>query len=367
MRNKKTPAEREMNEWLREGQLALAPMRFELGLIEPRVENRVWDFALMGVWGEARINFVAEYRSNSTPLEFESAVKQCQTSPRPAGTSPLIILPYLRPAQLEELERLGLSGVDLCGNGVIVGPKRLRLFRTGEPNRFTTSAPIKNIYRNNTSMVARLFASVPRFSSVRDIQTEVNARNPFVQKGLAKPMQLGTVSKALNGLTDDIIVDRTEGIQLIQPEKLLEQLVDNYQPPERQRSRKLRIPTSGGQLWVELGQKIAMAPYPVLRTGLSSVGRYAVMAREDTIQLYCPKIDELQQLLGGQETRQFPDVELIEANQEPLFFYPEHVKEFPWAPALQTYLELMTGDKRDRETAEQVKQFLLRTMAGNLQ
>ena len=184
MRIRKAPAEQEMGEWLRQGQLCLAPMRFELKSREVEPIGSYWDYALVGVWGETKIDFVAECKTSATPKAFENAVKQCQTSPRPAGTWPLVILPYLRPSYLEELERLGLSGVDLCGNGVIVGPKRLRLFRTGEPNRFTTSAPIKNIYRNNTSMVARLFASVPRFASVRDIQTEVNARNPFVQKGL---------------------------------------------------------------------------------------------------------------------------------------------------------------------------------------
>ena len=166
MEFRKAPVEADLAELLQKGQLSLAPMRFELGRIQPRIDTEVWDFELIGVWGDTRINFVVEYKPNSTPLAFDSAVKQCRSSPPPAGTWPLVILPYLRPSYLEELERLGLSGVDLCGNGVIVGPKRLRLFRTGEPNRFTTSAPIKNIYRNNTSMVARLFASVPRFGTV---------------------------------------------------------------------------------------------------------------------------------------------------------------------------------------------------------
>ncbi len=367
MQFRKAPVEIEMVELLQKGQFSLVPMRFELKSRDTEPIASDWDFGLTGVWGDTKIDFVAAYKTSSTPLAFENAVKRCQSSPRPSGTWPLVILPYLRPSYLEELERLGLSGVDLCGNGVIVGPKRLRLFRTGQPNQFTTSAPIKNIYRNNTSMVARLFASVPSFESVRDIQNEVNARNPFVQKGQAKSMQLGTVSKALKGLTDDLIVDRTEGIRLIQPEKLLKQLLASYQPAESKQTRRINVPTSGEKLWQLVGRLCSNAPYPVVATGLSSVGKYAVMAREELIQLYCPKIDELQAVLGGQETRQFPNVELIESNQEPLYFDAQIENKFPWASPLQTYLELMSGDKRDRETAEQVKLRLIRIINGNIE
>src|SRR5262249_10978598 len=101
---------------------------------------------------------------------------------------------------------------------------------------------------------------------------------------------------------------------------------------------------------------------PVVATGLASTGKYAVMAHEDILALYCPRIDELQELLKGSETDQFPNLELIETDDEPLYFDPREDKGFFWASPLQTYLELMAGDKRDQETAEQVKPILLRTM-----
>jgi hypothetical protein len=34
-----------------------------------------------------------------------------------------------------------------------------------------------------------------------------------------------------------------------------------------------------------------------------------------------------------------------------------------WASPIQVYLELMTGDKRDRETAGQVKEVILKSSA----
>jgi hypothetical protein len=234
------------------------------------------------------------------------------------------------------------------------------IYRTGEPNLFKNSAVIKNVYRNNTSMVARLFAAVPEFDSVSAIQNEVNARNPFVQKGRSKPMQLGTVSKALKGLTDDLVVDRTEGIRLLQPEKLLRQLVDNYEPLRGARTRRISIPKTGSKLKEQLRQQLAATTFPVVASGLSSVSRYATMARGEMIQLFTPRIDALQTLLHGKETTAFADVELIETREESIFFDARIEQGFPWASPLQTYLELMAGDKRDRETAEQLEDLLLR-------
>ena len=61
-----------------------------------------------------------------------------------------------------KLEAEGVSGIDLCGNGVIVVPDQLLVLRTGFPNRFRWEGTIKNVYRKNSSIVARVFLLVPR-------------------------------------------------------------------------------------------------------------------------------------------------------------------------------------------------------------
>jgi len=58
----------------------------------------------------------------------------------------------------------------LCGNGVVGVPGEFFVFRTGAENRFPTYTPIKNIYRRNTSMVARALLTDPDFrSALRDL------------------------------------------------------------------------------------------------------------------------------------------------------------------------------------------------------
>lgn len=55
----------------------------------------------------------------------------------------------------------------------------------------------------------------------------------------------------------------------------------------------------------------------------------------------------------------FENLVLIESQEEKNSFDAQTINGFPWAFPLQCYLELMCGDKRDKETAVQVLDFLL--------
>jgi predicted oxidoreductase len=67
--------------------------------------------------------------------------------------------------------------------------------------------------------------------------------------------------------------------------------------------------------------------------------------------------------LPGSRTDRFPNLEIIEADDETAYFDALEDDKFLWASSVQVYLELMAGDKRDRETAEQVRSFILKLPA----
>ena len=100
---------------------------------------------------------------------------------------------------------------------------------------------------------------------------------------------------------------------------------------------------------------------PVVATGTSSVSRYTVMPRGDLLSVYCPKLEPLRVLLPGSRTDRFPNLELIEVEDETVYFDARQEEGFWWASPVQVYLELMTGDKRDQETAEQLKPYIMNT------
>ncbi|MDP9381366.1 MAG: hypothetical protein M3Q29_14705, partial [Chloroflexota bacterium] len=60
-----------------------------------------------------------------------------------------------------------------------------------------------------------------------------------------------------------------------------------------------------------------------------------------------------------QETSRFPNVELIETEDQTVYFDPNEEEGFPWISALQTYLMLAAGGKREQETATQIRSDLV--------
>ena len=63
----------------------------------------------------------------------------------------------------------------------------------------------------------------------------------LVQRWDKKNISLSTVSKALNTLAQDLIVERKDKIRLLQPDKLLEKLSVNYEPPKIKNRVRIRI------------------------------------------------------------------------------------------------------------------------------
>ncbi len=357
---KKPPTEKQVIERLRTGQLDLPPLRFEvLESSSPNDQSPPWDAIVEARWQDERVLFAVECKAASTPKAFEETVRQATDLLRPRGCLPLIVLPYLRDSQLAELEQRGLSGVDLCGNGVVVAPGKFSVYRTGAKNQFPSYSPIKNVYRKNTSMVARALMAKPSYAAVQDLRDEINARNVLVARWGKTPMSPGTVSKALKGLEDDLIVDRRDGVRILQADKLLDRLSESYVSPSVTNRVRMKIDCGPEELTRLIREKSDAAIAPVVATGLSSVPRYAVMQRDEILSVYCPRGDALLKQLPGKEDSRFPNFELLETEEQPVYFDAREEKGFLWASPLQTYLELAAGDKRDRETAEQVRSYLL--------
>jgi hypothetical protein len=362
-KNRKIPTEKEMIEQLRLGRVSLSPLSFRLLPRRPQKErNQYFDVLVEASWGKSVAKFAVECKSLSTPKAFQDGLNLLKTSSLPKGCRPLLFVPFLSERQLQELEREKISGIDLCGNGVVVVPEMFAVFRGGEKNRFTSSAPIKNIYRKNSSMVGRVFLLCPEYDTVQDVCAEINRRNLLVKRWDKKAMSLSTVSKALKTLQEDLIISREVTIRLLQPDKLLQKLSENYGPPNIRERIRLKVPEGIGTIADLLRKESQVLGLPLASAGVSSVGRYAVMQRGNFLSVYCPRLDILLERLSGSQSDRFPNLELIETEDETVYFDGRREDNFWWASPVQVYLELMAGDKRDQETAEQVKSYIINNL-----
>lgn len=312
------------------------------------------DFFVAARWRGKEFSFVAEYKSSSTPRTIEMAIYQARRYAEASQYLPMLIVPYLSPDALDRLAEEEVSGIDLSGNGMVVVPGEWFIRSTGAKNHFPTSAPIKNVYRGTSSLVARVFFSQPRFSSVQEILGEIQRRG-----GKAT---LSTVSKALSGLEEDLLIGRERAIRLLQPERLLDRLLDNHRAPVGRSRRTIRV--------TDRQHGLLQFADNARQTGASVIGylpsRYVVMpGSEDIVRVYASSIEEITRGVELEENSRFPNMELVETEEQAVYFDPVEDEGFLWTSPLQTYLMLASGDKREREVAQQLRPDLVRGARGD--
>jgi hypothetical protein len=355
-------AEEDILKTLSEGQLSLPPV--QLRVIE---RNRVLtangtkveiDAVVQAEWDRRSWKFAAEVKRLSTPKILQDALRSVDYAAKRSRLNPMLVVPYLSPENIEMLERLQVSGIDLCGNGILIVPPELLIVRTGNPNRFPQSAPIRNVYRGDSSLVARAFLARPIYRAIGDIATAI--------RELSGNVSLATVSKVVKVLEGDLIVGREQGdIRLLQPEKLLDQLAANYRPPKAKGRYVGKVALGERELERKLADIARSQDRRFVLTGATSASNYAVLGREPVVAAYCDESPEqLLPALGGrvERTDRFPNLDLIWTDEATVYFDPQPRADVPFASPVQAYVELMAGDKRQRETAEQVREYVLRTL-----
>jgi hypothetical protein len=303
------------------------------------------DVLLEARWGARAYRFVVACRSLDTPKAIAAAADEARRASRLLQANPMIFVPYLSPEQLSALEGQGISGLDLGGNGVLVVPDELLVYRTGFPNRGPRSAPIKNVYRGTSSVVARVFLLKSEHSSVNEVWAEIRQRGGR--------LTLGTVSKVCRS-----------SLRLLQPDKLLDRLMENYAAPDIGARFVGKAVQSPEELRTALTAWQRETSGRAVLTGACSVDAYAVMAREPVQAFYCSDVKGALNWLGDgvRETPRFANLTLLETTAE--FPYFDARPNLTASPA-QAYLELTTGDKRDCETADQVRRAVLAGLQAN--
>lgn len=301
--------------------------------------------------GMEGFRFVVEAKSQGTPQAVRSAVAQVKACSTPDDL-PMIMVPYLSPERLENLEREKISGIDLCGNGVVIVPGRLYVLRTGQPNSYRDSRPLNNPYRGRSAMVARMLLTRSRWESLGDLQSAV-------QEAGAK-LSLSQASKAVQSMQEDMILSKSEGsITLQEPLRLLDKLGSEWKKLSIRGRKSLRLPSETD--WAKALTSNTLLKWAM--TGESSVTRYTMFSQGGPRRIAVSSLPLAQTLLGGtpEQVPNFADVELIETDEAGSFFCNEiDAKGLRWASKLQTWLELQSGDGRQQDAARDLRNQILR-------
>ena len=336
----------------------MAPLHLQVEASEPATDAGRVDAVVRAGWGKRTWRFAAETKRLATPKVLRAAISQVRRTAAALNLPPLVIVPYLSRKQLDMFVEEGVSAADLCGNGVIQIEGRLFVYRTGAPNAYKTSVPIRNVYRGASSMVARVFLLRSFFKSVGAIRTEIERRSGR--------LSLSTVSKVLKSLEEDLILRRKGGTsRLIQADELLDKLAESFKRTCASDVQPYRWRGPAGEHRCSIVEACRKAAISLAITGAASVERYAVMPREQTLRFYCSEPGRLADQLAEElePARRFPDIELIETN-DPLAYFDTRMEDgLPYASTIQCWLELQAGDKRERDAARQVRQRIVDELA----
>lgn len=348
--------ERDIQQILKKEPIELKPLQFLR--LEPDLSVRGVDAVYDVNWdGKLAYRFVASIKARATSQALAAAAMQAKSSSYDAGGRlPLVIVPYLSPASLDEVERLGISAVDLCGNGVVQVPRQWLIVRSGKPNRFRGTDPLRGAYRGVASLVSRALLVQPRFERVGDVLDFIEARGGRIT--------LATVSKALSRLEEDLVIAReAKTIRLLQADKLLTRLEKEYQSPQIRTRLQLKAPLAEAERRLrdaaaDIGARFAP-------TGIASASRQTVVATEPIATYYCSaEPDELARAasLNPQPEKYFATLELLQTDDERVYFDARSADEGMLASPVQTWLELVTGDKRSQEAANNLRARLQREL-----
>jgi hypothetical protein len=337
---------------LKNGQIKLSPLNLSVLTTKPLVVSPL-DVELEISWGSRSYRFFGVIKPNAKPLTLRLAAEQLnEVQVKFSRSRPLLIAPYLSDVKLQELLAQGISALDFCGNCAITAPNELLVYRTGNPNRFPESHAIASAYRGDSSLVARALVLKPNFESVTTLLAFIRNKSGS--------LTMGTISKTLQRLEEDLVVERPHrgAVRVLQMERILDGLAEQARPSTIGTQWMGKVALGVDELIQRL-ERVNQTGQKVIRTGAGSAQEYAVFAGEPILECYCSlEPEELLQTLkaNGEETRQFPNLRLIQCADQLPYFDPRPKLA---ASPIQTWIELAGGEKRQQDAAKQVRTLLL--------
>lgn len=328
-----------------------------------RLETTGFDGLMQVRWDPhgLALSFAYDVKSRWTPADMQSLRERAhrwqETRPE---LLPLAVLPYLSEKLLASLQSAGLSGLDLCGNGLLLAPPQLFVLRTGGKNHYPVPRDTPSVYRsqNISTLVPRVFlAAGPKFPSVDAVLAACRARmmTPIADP---PPLSLPTVSRAISQLERDLVVTRQGRVlTLSDPVRLLEELERSFTAPLTTSSHLGRT-----ELTLDAQQSVLSRLHSEVRiafTGRASAAHYTGLGGPERLQLYVSDLPRVREALGSRETVAFPNVELLQTTDETAYFDAREAPGAPRASPLQTYLELSRASARERDAAKPLRARLL--------
>ena len=216
-----------------------------------------------------------------------------------------------------------------------------------EKNIFREKRSIKDIYSNNSSILPCYLLSEGRVdNNLKRIAASLIAKGGS--------LSLGTISKVLKSLADELLISRSgEEIKVIQPAILLSKLLQSYKKPAIIEKIYIKLPDDQEEARNTLNK--SFGPTNWMFTGESSAFKYATKTRDYQYEIYV-SLDEINHSeLNKYIDKRFYNYTVLCLKDKSVFFDSKE----NYASIIQTFLELSLLDKREKEIAEDIKRSII--------
>lgn len=337
----------------------------EIGVILTQMPTRYavprFDGVVEITWRGKSCRYLFDCTMQNTPLSLLRVTNVLKKYSQESVLNPLVFAPYLSDKSLQLLESEGVSGIDFCGNGIVLAPN-FTVWRSGGPHRFREKRIVANLFNGVSSMVARCFLLRSSFNSQSEIRAfALNRFNGEKAKGVSA-LSKGTVSKVMQALEEEQIVMRNkEGFVLRDPKTLIEGLRSSYRKPDGARMEG-KMTFSEHSAW----ERLSKSPFRAIATGDSSAAHYRTLSEKDKLTLYVDDLNEAGRCLEIVADSMFPNVELIEEKNDLVYFDARQDGNALWSSPIQTWLELSLDGPRERKAAEGLESVFLKGEGAKL-
>lgn len=301
---------------------------------------------------------VVEIKTVATPqniLMGAQLLKAYVAGDKQVDQIPLLVAPYIGTKQAKILADNGISWLDLSGNMSIRVSNRIYIERTGKPNRFPDTAPIKKIFQGTSSLVSRVLLLKPKgFSSLYEMVNFINARNAKIT--------LSTVSKVVKKLDEELLINRDNSlVSVADPEKLLERLAQGYKNSTERKKRNTYKFVIEGIEQLSDGMTVLCKDY-------LACGFYAAqikgLAVTDQKMIFVKDIEQFRRKAEKKLVSVTPDVEfgnfvITETNDPGVWFNADYQITVSVVDDIELYLEMTVDTPRGPKIAEQLKRRIL--------
>lgn len=345
------------------------------------VDSRPFDVRFDLESGENAVRVYAEIKRTFNPRELENIapwIARLKAVEKDAAFA--VISPILSQQAQSFCIGAGIDFLDLAGNISINVPGKFVLQRTGQRSKSpveSSEVPREvNVFSGRFSRVLRVLLQQPRTWTLTEIASELDRQsnaNPIIseaasdqQKELNFRISLGSISKALASLEEQLLIRRRNSAALVpEPERLLRLWADKYRERYRWRLRQ------SFRLKKPLGKKLNAVSRVLREAGLKSfaiTGSAAASLRApfvdiETVDIFLPGLSA-----ARPTTEQLPPeaegpvVRFIEPYDLGVFLYAAIEDGIPVVSNIQAYLDLYARGGRDQKQADYLFQKTIEPM-----